>query len=70
MTKIKFTSKMSKSEYCACTACCDIGRVMKVSLPTTLCHDMKNLSTKYSEYWLCAKCRAKLSHALAWPIDE
>jgi len=70
MKEVKFTSKMSKSEYCGCTACHSIDRVMKISLPTTLYHDGGNLSTKYREYWICAKCRAKLSHALDCPIDE
>jgi hypothetical protein len=67
---VKFISKMSKYENCSCTACHDVGRVMKVSLPTTLFHDGRNLSTKYKEYWLCCSCRSKLSNALDYPEDE
>ena len=67
---VTFKSKMSKSEYCFCTACHDTGWVMKVTLPETRYFDGNRLTTKYHEYWLCAKCRTKLTHALDWPEEE
>ena len=70
MSEIKFTSKISNSEYCSCSSCHNVEKVMKVSLPVTKYFDGKNLSTKYNEYWLCCKCRSKLSYALDFPEDE
>ncbi len=67
---VTFKSKISKSDKCFCSACHDAGWVMKVKLPETLYFDGNKLSTKYSEYWLCAKCRTKLAHALDWPEEE
>ncbi len=67
---VTFETKMSKQTNCTCDACHDIAKVMKIKLPQTLFHDGKGLSTKYSNYWLCASCRTKLSHALDWPEEE
>lgn len=67
---VVFKSKMSISENCFCDACHDTGRVMKIKTPITKYYDGENLSTKYDDYWLCAPCRTKLSHALDWPEDE
>jgi len=66
---VVFESTMSEYENCFCTACHDTARVMKVNLPQTLYFDGNSLSTKYNEYWLCARCRTKLAHALDWPRE-
>lgn len=68
-TNVKFKTKMSKSEYCTCSACHGIAMVMKIILPETLYFDGGPLTTKYREYWLCAKCRTKLTHALDFPEE-
>jgi hypothetical protein len=67
---VTFKTRMSKYDNCICSACHDTSTVMKVSLPNTLFHDGKKLSTRYTEYWLCAKCRTKLTHALDFPEEE
>lgn len=67
---VNFKTRVSKFDNCFCDACHDVAMVMKISLPKTLFHDGKTLSTKYSEYWLCAKCRTKLTHALDFPEEE
>ena len=60
------------SEYgnCFCSACHDTSRVTRITFPLTKYFDGKNLSTKYDEYWLCAKCRSKLADALNCPKEE
>ena len=65
-----FASKISEHDNCLCSACHDTGRVMKVKLPKTLFHDGKKLSTKYSEYWLCDRCKRNLSDALENMVVE
>jgi len=67
---IKFISKKSKSEYCICSACKKTGYVLKLNLPETKCFNFKNVSTKYSEYWLCMECKTKLLFALEHPKEE
>ena len=68
--EVTFKTSMSESEGCVCDACHDTSRVMKVTLPETKFFGNGNeLSTEYSEYWLCAPCRTKLVHALDFP-DE
>lgn len=67
---VKFETSMSGSENCTCDACHDVSRVMKVTLPETKFFGNGNrLSTKYTEYWLCAPCRTKLVHALDFPEE-
>ena len=66
---VEFKTSMSKADNCICNACHGTGTVMKLTYPTTLYYDGKHLSTKYHEFWLCAKCRTKLSFALDWPDD-
>lgn len=67
---VAFGSEISKFDNCLCTACHATDRVMKIKMPQTLYHDGKRLTTKYYEWWLCARCRTKLSHALDWPKEE
>ena len=55
---------------CACDACRNVGQVIKLRLPSTRYFNGKVLSTKYENYWLCAKCRDKLTYALNWPEKE
>jgi len=59
-----FTAINSKHDNCICAACHDTSRVMKIRLPKKLFYDSKNLSTKYSEYWLCDQCKRNLQDAL------
>lgn len=61
---VEFPVKVSTAENCTCSACHGSGRVTKLRLPETLYHDRRNLTTKYSEYWLCKSCRDKLLQAL------
>ena len=65
-----FPSELSRAENCFCDACHGTGRVVKLKIPETLYFDGNGLSTKYSNYWLCAGCRAMLSHALNCPKEE
>ena len=69
---VKFKASMSKSDNCICNACHGAGTVMKLTYPVTKFHDRKKLSTRYYEFWLCDKCREKLSFALngSHTIDE
>lgn len=66
---VKFKTSMSKASNCICNACHAEGPVMKLTFPVTKFHNRKNLSAKYYQFWLCEKCRAKLSFALEWPDD-
>lgn len=67
---VKFKTSMSKASNCICNACHAEGTVMKLTFPVTKFHDSKNLRAKYYQFWLCEKCRAKLSFALEWPDDR
>lgn len=49
---------------CACDACRNIGKVIKLRLPSTRFHNKKSLTTRYYDYWLCPACRNKLIRAL------
>ena len=66
---VTFKTRMSKSNNCICNACHGTGTVMKITYPDTLYFDGKSLGTKYREYWLCARCRTKLTHALDYPEE-
>lgn len=70
--EVEFKSTISESEFCICDACHKKDEVMKLTLPETAYHrngngQLRQLSTKYREYWLCPSCRRKLVHALDWP---
>lgn len=67
--EVKFRTKMSRYKNCICDACHDTDSAIKISLPETKFHDGIVLSTKYSNYWLCIKCRNKLTHALDFPEE-
>ena len=66
---VKFSSRMSKFKNCTCDACHNTTMVIKIRFPETKYFDGRGLETRYSEYWLCARCRNKLSDALIFP-DE
>ena len=55
---------------CACDACRNIGKVIKLRLPSTRFHDRKSLSTRHYDYWLCPACQQKLHNALDWSKEE
>ena len=61
---MEFNATISKHDNCICSACYDIGRVIKITLPLILNHDDEVISTPYREYWLCDSCKAKLIKAL------
>lgn len=67
---VNFTAKLSRHDNCSCSACHGIGRVMKIGLPETKYFDGGQLTARYRDYWICAKCRTKLAHALDWPEEE
>ena len=64
--KVNFNSIVSTSEYCICSACHGLGRVIKVALPKSKYFNYKTLSTRHDDYWLCRECRDKLVEALEW----
>ncbi len=66
---VDFATQMSSFDNCICDACHDTTTVVKIKLPSTKFHDHINLTTKYSEYWLCGKCRNKLTYALDFPEE-
>lgn len=67
---VTFKSTMSEHDNCVCDACHDSTTVMKVTMPRTKYFDGELLSTHYNEYWLCARCRSKLVHALDFPNEN
>ena len=67
---VNFRTHMSNADNCICDACHAGGPVMKLIFPWTKYADGGKLVTKYHEFWLCAKCRTKLSHALDWPDNS
>lgn len=62
--EVEFNTALGAYDNHICTACHNVGRVLKLKLPATLFYDGKRLATKYYEYWLCSECREKLLHAL------
>jgi hypothetical protein len=62
--KVSFDSKHSDYEGCLCACCHGTGKVLKVMMPSTLYHDGKQLTVKYSPLWICDDCREKLLRAL------
>ena len=66
---VKFNSRRSKFNNCICDACHNEAMVTKMSFPETIYFDGSRLETRYSEYWLCARCRNTLEDALLSP-DE
>lgn len=61
---VKFTAKMSTYDNCVCNACHNVGKVIKLEIPETKYFYGHNLTTKYTEFWLCMDCRKKLIQAL------
>jgi len=64
--KLEVTFSVKESEYdnCLCDCCHGTGHVLKVKMPTTLYKNGKDLTTNYSNLWLCNDCRKKLSDVL------
>lgn len=62
---VRFSAELSDSVYCCCDGCHRCARVIKLTLPSTLYHDRKNLSTGYYQRWFCRDCADKLLAALA-----
>ncbi len=58
------------TNWCMCDACCNVGQVIKLRLPSTRFHNKKSLTTRYYDYWLCPACRQKLHNALDWLKEE
>ena len=61
---VKFPAKMSTCDNCVCSACHNVGEVIKLKIPETKYFDGKKLTTRYGELWLCMDCRKKLIRAL------
>lgn len=51
-----FKAKMKIGTNCCCECCHGIGKVIVVTMPNTLFHDKRNLSTKYIDWWMCEEC--------------
>ena len=66
---VKFTAKMSTYDNCVCDACHNVGEVIKLKMPETKYFNGKNLTTRYTEFWLCMDCRKKLIRALKMDGD-
>ena len=66
---VSFISSISTADNCICSACHGEGKVIKLELPTTLYYNGNGLETRYKNYWVCKKCRDKLTHALYWPKE-
>jgi len=62
---VRFSAEVSDSVYCCCDGCHREACVIKLTLPSTLYHDRKNLSTGYYQRWFCRDCADKLLAALA-----
>lgn len=62
---VRFAAEVSESRYCCCNGCHREACVIKLTLPSTLYHDRKNLSTGYYQRWFCRDCADKLLAALA-----
>ena len=69
---VKVSSQMSAATNCLCDFCHKATRVIKLTIPRTLYHDGKKLSTKYKEMWICEGCRDMLRAAidLEYPKEE
>lgn len=65
LDSVRFAAEVSESRYGCCDGCHRCSRVIRLSLPSTLYHDRKNLSTRYYERWFCRACADKLLEALA-----
>lgn len=61
---VNFPAKMSTYDNCVCNACHNVGKVIKLEIPETKYFDGNNLTTNYTELWLCMDCRKKLIQAL------
>lgn len=61
---VRFRAEMSTADNCICNACHNVGKVVKLTIPETKYFDGKNLTTQYSELWLCMKCRESLIQLL------
>lgn len=66
---VDFQAKISNYNNCSCDACHAVDQAIMLRLPTTKYFDGNRLSTKYENYWLCARCRTKLAQALDWPEE-
>lgn len=66
---VEFQGMINRAANCICDACHAVSQAVMLKLPTTKYFDGNGLSTRYENYWLCAKCRARLVKALDWP-DE
>lgn len=68
---VNFPCEVSGATNCLCSACHNLGRVVKLELPKTLYHQRgKGLSTRYTSYWLCFNCREKLMQSLMWGDED
>lgn len=68
--EVDFRTEISTYNNCICDACHDTDTVIKIRLPETKYHNGTKLTTKYSNYWLCIKCRNKLTYALDYPEED
>ena len=67
---VNFYSAISTYENCLRSACRNLGRVVKLTLPRTFYRGGKELTTQLKSYWLCFNCREKLMSALMRGVGE
>lgn len=68
--EVKFSAKISKSEYCCCDGCHRQARVTKIIMPETKYFNHEQLRTIYESYWFCDSCMEKLKAAIENPVKE
>ena len=61
---VRFTSVLSNADNCVCSACHNVGKVTKLTIPETKYFDGRKLTTHYFGFWLCMDCRERLIRAL------
>lgn len=61
--RVVFNAARSKTATCTCSACMNVGNVLKIRFPDT--HFSSGvLETTYGDIWLCESCEAKLKAAI------
>ena len=69
--EVSFPAEISACDNCICSACHDIGKVVRLKVPRTYYgDDGQTLITRYSNYWLCRKCTEKLVQRLNTEVEK
>ena len=68
--KVSVSAGISKADNCHCDMCGALARVIKACIPRTLYYDHMKLSAKYSEWWMCERCRDRFVYAISIPFPR